>query len=161
MVLTQLIWQRLCAHSMLSFPYHYGSYATGSRRWIGVVTVLFPYHYGSYATTEGGMKPESVTIVSIPLWFLRNRLSCLILQTQYSSFHTTMVLTQRASKLSEKRSKQKFPYHYGSYATMTKDERFEELLTFPYHYGSYATDESTKSTIFNVSFHTTMVLTQR
>ena len=55
-----------------------------------------------------------------------------------SCFHTTMVLTQpgtpKGSILSEK-----FPYHYGSYATHKYAADYTGPFTFPYHYGSYAT----------------------
>ena len=33
----------------------------------------------------------------------------------------------------------KFPYHYGSYATLIKAAVDSETKTFPYHYGSHAT----------------------
>jgi len=78
----------------------------------------FPYHYGSYAT-------------GLMLHFQAESMT---------SFHTTMVLTQRNSGISCRGAVEPFPYHYGSYATVKKmaDALFT-LMRFPYHYGSYAT----------------------
>ena len=55
--------------------------------------------------------------VSIPLWFLRNSPAPHSVWTATSSFHTTMVLTQRRHNGGESYLKGWFPYHYGSYAT--------------------------------------------
>ena len=40
------------------------------------------------------------------------------LYNSYYSFHTTMVLTQRIKALPRFADTSKFPYHYGSYATV-------------------------------------------
>jgi len=56
------------------FPYHYGSYATWQRvHGRGSHARSFPYHYGSYATASRSKNGEASVVVSIPLWFLRNR----------------------------------------------------------------------------------------
>jgi len=83
-------------------------------------------------------KLKNYTQVSIPLWFLRNR----ILYPMKS--RTTLL----------------FPYHYGSYATdsITIPDTVE--LQFPYHYGSYATMAREVAAIASMCFYTTMVLTQ-
>jgi len=80
----------------ITFPYHYGSYATKYSKSANssdspcfhttmvltqpsgaIVTASeysqFPYHYGSYATYLTKEDKESGKEVSIPLWFLRNR----------------------------------------------------------------------------------------
>jgi len=77
----------------------------------------------------------------------------------------------------------KFPYHYGSYATPPGDSKINKSrhvsiplwfsrnqkkvsiyiagdCVFPYHYGSYATTLRKKLTCVSPRFHTTMVLTQ-
>jgi len=57
---------------------------------------LFPYHYGSYATRRAANNSRSFLLVSIPLWFLRNK----------------------NGKIKYMRFSERFPYHYGSYATV-------------------------------------------
>ena len=51
-----------------------------------------------------------------------------------------MVLTQPITHTDIIISYLKFPYHYGSYATIYEPEDEDvEAAMFPYHYGSYAT----------------------
>ena len=50
-----------------------------------------------------------------------------------------MVLTQRLLSKSIDITAIKFPYHYGSYATVTTKLAEINSYRFPYHYGSYAT----------------------
>jgi len=52
MVLTQLAFvDKVMSIRTPSFPYHYGSYATGVAYAVKNERVfMFPYHYGSYAT---------------------------------------------------------------------------------------------------------------
>jgi len=84
---------------------------------------------------------KHINPVSIPLWFLRNLEKTLKSGTTFSSFHTTMVLTQRYQ---------------------TRPGRPDCIRLFPYHYGSYATLTKTRMKSQSpCSFHTTMVLTQR
>jgi len=143
------------------FPYHYGSHAT---EWLdrnGNIPFTFPYHYGSHATKGGGewgftthlrfhttmvlTQPcayvwfiANTTCVSIPLWFSRNG-------TKVVDYYSTNV----------------FPYHYGSHATQCSHIRVWAPQLFPYHYGSHATEWIPKGgDCMNLSFHTTMVLTQ-
>ncbi len=78
------------------------------------------------------------TLVSIPLWFSRNQVKERKRRIS-TSFHTTMVLTQRASTHYKREVCPAFPYHYGSHATLS--------------WVTYGLPEK--------SFHTTMVLTQR
>jgi len=104
---------------VVKFPYHYGSYATKAVVSGKVSPMEFPYHYGSYATpVVPGLSISVRTLVSIPLWFLRNSTLCIkslacqlnvsiplwfLRNTRWKvlrpptakSFHTTMVLTQR------------------------------------------------------------------
>ena len=98
MVLTQLARRSRRKFARRQFPYHYGSYATGtitSHKYIQFPK--FPYHYGSYATSKTDLETPQPThrfhttmvltqrgygenvescvcSVSIPLWFLRNQL---------------------------------------------------------------------------------------
>jgi len=78
----------------LSFPYHYGSYATKMR-------LTIQLRYRCFHTTMVLTQPTADERaggqgnVSIPLWFLRN------FQTPSNSFS----------------NHPEFPYHYGSYAT--------------------------------------------
>ena len=143
------------------FPYHYGSYATIFNGEIEVSLPKFPYHYGSYATEIEFSLFFYAHTVSIPLWFLRNSRSSRRSHVTYQRFHTTMVLTQLArtrkssllhsvsiplwflrnsSALTRAISFMLFPYHYGSYATKSKEDgSLKDTCKFPYHYGSYAT----------------------
>jgi len=122
-----------------SFPYHYGSYATESMKWLFYYVLLFPYHYGSYATRHFLKWVTPYRRVSIPLWFLRNRLHIYV-PGKYQLL---------------------FPYHYGSYATYRFEKEFFFFAAFPYHYGSYATyGRESWSIAPTRRFHTTMVLTQ-
>jgi len=57
--------------------------------------IQFPYHYGSYATILMPENFKASIFVSIPLWFLRNKMDGSFLSAHF----------------------EKFPYHYGSYAT--------------------------------------------
>ena len=97
---------------------------------------MFPYHYGSHATI-------------LDAWY----------EQDFSSFHTTMVLTQRRpcsfpplstvsiplwfSRNYPYRTVVNlpfmFPYHYGSHATFALRPSLFRLKWFPYHYGSHAT----------------------
>ena len=61
-----------CLAFYLKFPYHYGSHATRNAKAAEARKRTFPYHYGSHATD----------------WIIR-------VHDLESSFHTTMVLTQR------------------------------------------------------------------
>jgi len=61
---------------------------------------------------------SGLSIVSIPLWFLRNR-------RYWNSYNNGDPM---------------FPYHYGSYATEVDKNGGFGVLVFPYHYGSYATN---------------------
>jgi len=54
-----------------TFPYHYGSHATGTKDRQVLQKLLFPYHYGSHAT-ERKQVFGHYSLVSIPLWFSRN-----------------------------------------------------------------------------------------
>jgi len=96
-----------------------------------------------------------------------------------------MVLTQPLRTDEGEPGERMFPYHYGSYATLTlppnsrvrtscfhttmvlTQQISNVLLTksakvFPYHYGSYATNRKQKGVQRILKgFHTTMVLTQR
>jgi len=96
MVLTQLSDDDRLHGIFFTFPYHYGSYATSDDD-DDIVSVFwkFPYHYGSYATEKQMLDLFDGTVVSIPLWFLRNKK----LATRFKLYYY------------------KFPYHYGSYAT--------------------------------------------
>jgi len=59
-------------------------------------------------------------------------------------------------------TEQAFPYHYGSHATERRWRmRFYHVSPFPYHYGSHATLIASKQNNLDLSFHTTMVLTQQ
>ena len=100
----------------------------------------FPYHYGSYATWKTECDSE-YTLVSIPLWFLRN------------------VSVRNMKKTFGPR----FPYHYGSYATQSNTVGYRRIgQKFPYHYGSYATCGRMRRMRCSLRcFHTTMVLTQQ
>ena len=96
MVLTQRIrntWSN--PWKMTTFPYHYGSHATESEYLCHAWRTQFPYHYGSHATwmetwylifislrfhttmvlTQPEMQLKAIWagLVSIPLWFSRNR----------------------------------------------------------------------------------------
>ena len=71
MVLTQLETDDTVQIGEWKFPYHYGSYATGTSSGRDTHANTFPYHYGSYAT--GYFHCED---------------------PMYLRFHTTMVLTQ-------------------------------------------------------------------
>jgi len=104
-------------------------------------------------------------------------------RSQTSRFHTTMVLTQQLMALLNYRTSIAFPYHYGSHATLVMRIVIERPSEFPYHYGSHATHSQGRCyrscrtvsiplwfsrnpllMIFRggveMSFHTTMVLTQ-
>ena len=77
------------------FPYHYGSHATLPFRSVSDGISGFPYHYGSHATHtwKGSWLPS--VLVSIPLWFSRNRRKSTRRHgRRHVCFHTTMVLTQ-------------------------------------------------------------------
>ena len=88
-------------------------------------------------------------------WYL------IFISLQESCFHTTMVLTQHFIAGLNYTIPLRFPYHYGSYATMPQNLPIPSYPSFPYHYGSYATYSSeTQAPIQQTSFHTTMVLTQ-
>ncbi|CCU84823.1 hypothetical protein PHOSAC3_140112 [Mesotoga infera] len=77
------------------FPYHYGSYATNTvETYMLFSGEMFPYHYGSYATGSTFFRESLTSLVSIPLWFLRNSPLAFFLLPLFLSFHTTMVLTQ-------------------------------------------------------------------
>ena len=104
--------------------------------------------------------------VSIPLWFLRNSTACksstrtmnvrfhtTMVLTQHIPappyqdiyivrFHTTMVLTQLFFPEKGKVYLYEFPYHYGSYATISVRCSTQRVSRFPYHYGSHATVRS-------------------
>ena len=103
------------------FPYHYGSYATGWRLTSPYLPNMFPYHYGSYATQLDQpqcYRSEScfhtTMVLTQPLGGDLRRHTC------QTCFHTTMVLTQLCPPGPLRRSKNEFPYHYGSYATNTR-----------------------------------------
>jgi len=55
--------------------------------------------------------------VSIPLWFSRNFCAKMCVLHWIKCFHTTMVLTQLCPRSSESNALHSFPYHYGSHAT--------------------------------------------
>jgi len=137
MVLTQLADRIAVALEVPLFPYHYGSYATLTRCGITKVCLMFPYHYGSYATTfcERCERVIDMFPYHYGSYATYTRFG---LDLSGASFHTTMVLTQRARPPGPRR----------------------RPPTFPYHYGSYATKICVKEKPCNGSFHTTMVLTQ-
>jgi len=86
------------------------------------------------------------------------------LNSTVQRFHTTMVLTQHIKFGNCGGFGNRFPYHYGSYATKviqgdsvcynsfhttmvltqreSKDRSSRSWIQFPYHYGSYATERS-------------------
>jgi len=74
MVLTQHFIAGLNYTIPLRFPYHYGSYATGTqlRRKNSCVDVSIPLWFLRNPDLLEGSWPDSLS-VSIPLWFLRNR----------------------------------------------------------------------------------------
>jgi len=96
MVLTQLSWVRGSGTVWPRFPYHYGSYATQQEKALqernrSLVSIPLWFLRNRYFT---GCLAFSVP-VSIPLWFLRNTLKSIRLIQMFISFHTTMVLTQQ------------------------------------------------------------------
>jgi len=213
-----------------TFPYHYGSYATGkeaaekleepvSFHTTMVLTqqefeaeklkilVRFPYHYGSHATIvkagtivggntsfhttmvltqlfPGSPSVLPCSLVSIPLWFLRNGWNCTYNRSPHwkvsiplwflrnkiaesgflsrlPSFHTTMVLTQHNGLIILNWEKHRF------HTTM--------VLTQPGNWKSPSTglwgvsiplwflrngEEGRGRRLGVLRFHTTMVLTQ-
>jgi len=102
--------------SKVSFPYHYGSYATGFNSIPQRHTTGFPYHYGSHATNWKVFKTElSVRFhTTMVLTQLHNRRW---IMDESNSFHTTMVLTQPSMAWNIWNARTQFPYHYGSHAT--------------------------------------------
>ena len=65
-----LLWI-LIIHDFVSIPLWF----LRNRRFYttGKTIITFPYHYGSYATVVEGLRRAVSRIVSIPLWFLRNK----------------------------------------------------------------------------------------
>ena len=140
------------------FPYHYGSHATHTDPYFLLSFSMFPYHYGSHATV---FAPDTgnTAVVSIPLWFSRNKAALLGMGTQLAvsiplwfsrnldqipevlqcnrSFHTTMVLTQ-----------------------LEKD--FEKFIVKSFHTTMVLTQLKRQRLFIHkdCGFHTTMVLTQ-
>jgi len=118
MVLTQRKTGTSAKSGGKKFPYHYGSYATrgrdgsyqqGSRRFH--TTMVLTQHKVNSGSASGSV------LVSIPLWFLRNR------QKQWRDIIRLAVsipLWFLRNSVSQRRSapgSTMFPYHYGSYAT--------------------------------------------
>ena len=161
------------------FPYHYGSHATHFPNLRRLSLMSFPYHYGSHATNHV-QETQRYKVVSIPLWFSRNLVETTALDTR-PSFHTTMVLTQPSKRQGSLQGGCRFPYHYGSHATLyawvyvwrfavsiplwfsRNQQRFPvELPLLRFHTTMVLTQQRTSklnsSELF--CFHTTMVLTQ-
>ena len=68
------------------------------------------------------------------------------------SFHPTMVLTQRSSAKTIRRTVNKFPSHYGSHSTVRLHIYGLSGLTFPSHYGSHSTDNGVRRVSLSAGF---------
>jgi len=107
MVLTQPIPEEICPWIYtVSIPLWFSRNKLRKRHGYKLIS-KFPYHYGSHATN---IYPTTY-----------------ILDT--SSFHTTMVLTQRLTMDFNELWKTAFPYHYGSHATLSLAVRRQPFCT--------------------------------
>jgi len=105
--------------------------------------LLWSFHTTMVLTQQRDQDPHGleVHVVSIPLWFLRNKAS-----------YTFTVWT----------ALMRFPYHYGSYATQRQSSswRQPDLVSIPLWFlRNEKLAQAPK--VAEKSFHTTMVLTQR
>jgi len=141
MVLTQQRLNSLSFFMLIQFPYHYGSYATRKRtsitRWLNSrfhTTMVLTQRERERALHAGW------TVVSIPLWFLRNGTDTFMIE---NGLYVSIPLWFLRNKLTCAPGTRTLP------------------CGFPYHYGSYATGPCRGQTLIHSScFHTTMVLTQ-
>ena len=107
----------------------------------------------------GSTEWQPVRLVSIPLWFSRNRQQR-PKRHHIFRFHTTMVLTQRSTHCNSRRVYSRFPYHYGSHATVYLNGKLDAVhVSIPLWFSrNWASLIEVAQLV--PSFHTTMVLTQ-
>ena len=120
----------------------------------------FPYHYGSHATRWTSMRELLILLVSIPLWFSRNRTQRELIPMSEICFHTTMVLTQLYPWIPPNTySCVSIPLWFSRNMCL---KRWARSFPTRFHTTMVLTQHVFATLLSNIysGFHTTMVLTQ-